>query len=378
MSIPNSYRALAATAFIALLAGCSGGSSSMAPTGTQASSMSKSHSMAIKSVKPFASEKANALWATRNPLGNLEHNQFVHVGNDKKSKGASEIFLSDNFTGNVDGYADVSPYAMNYQCAGCGGWGLSVNASTGDLAVGVIGGTVALYHVTGGVPAATPYNTCTLTDGGSAYGIAWDTTGGLYATNWPNAEIDHFPSASTAGCGTAAQIFQTNLAATYFVSDDASGLLAVGYNGTTDDVLLESIAPNGAETTLQTMGSLASGTGFPGGMDQNANGDVYVVNQYGLDYEFSNHGAGSLVGECNWGFDPNDYTNLALDTKQKTLWNSDINFGSGLLTYGESAKAKLKPAKKGVAKPCKGVFDTTPSQVSEEYLGVAVWPRGGV
>lgn len=368
MTISNSTRALAATAFIALLAGCSGGSQ-LSPTGTPGQAASSAH-RSTKSghvAQLFASKQANELVAQRGrPVMNLSNRGFSPL---KKSKG-SMVFASDNITGNVDVY-DGSTGAMISQCAGCGGWGVATARKGDKLAIGTFDNTVTTWTISGS--SITQTGTCTLSGGGEgADGVAWASNGGLYADNFPTNGVDEFSKASVAaGCGAPTKtVYTTNLEVVYYLATAKKTLLGEGYTSDLDVDLVSINAKTGSDTILQNNGNLSEGTGFPGGIDASSNQTVAVNNQYGSITTYSGGGSGSETGSCSWGFDPNDYTGIAFNAAQNGIWGANINFGgSPLVTYGEEDALPTSGA-------CSVQLDTSPTQANEEYLGIAVAPRG--
>jgi len=372
MTITNSTRALAATAFIALLAGCSGGSA-LAPSGTtaQGPTQSAAHVAMIKNgARPFASTKANAMWQTRGPIVNMQSRGFVPVQDDGKSpEGKSLIFASDNFTGNVDAYNE-STGALAYQCAGCGGWGVAVSKGHGNhLAVGTFGGEVTIWKV--GSHSISLISTLTESLAASGYnadGVTWDDKGGVYASDWPSNTVDYWNASAVAAGGAPTSSFQVSaLDAVYYLSwvKKPAQLEASGYDSSLNVDLV-----NATTDTIQNVdGNLSQGTGFPGGVDTDKSTNVYMNDQYGTITEYPNAGNQSASASCNWGFDPNDYTGIALGTAETSVWGADINFGSGLESYGQEDTLPLSGS-------CSATLNTSPAQVSEEYLGIASYKRG--
>jgi hypothetical protein len=367
MHVSDVTRALSATAVVALLAGCSGGTSALSPSGVSqsgptAQAAARKAALKGKTVSPFASKQATALMANHRPIVNLSSRGFSPI-DMKKSKGGF-VFASDNYTGNVDVY-DPTTGAMVSQCAGCGGWGVAVSHK-GELAIGTFDSTVTVWTVS--ASAITQIATCNQSSG-SADGVAWDSKGNLYGDNFPSNGIDTWSASSiSGGCGSpSSTVYTTNLLAVYYLGTQGKTLLADGYTDNDDVDLVSVNKSTGNDTILQTDGNLSQGTGFPGGIAVGTHKAVYLNNQYGTINEYSNGGKGSLVATCNWGFDPNDYTGISVG-KSGGIWGADINFGSGLYTYAEEDALPLGGGS------CNVLVDSSPEEVSEEYLGVAVYP----
>jgi hypothetical protein len=367
MHVSDVTRALSATAVVALLAGCSGGTSALSPSGVSQSgpTTQAAHKAALKgkTVSPFASKQATAMMANHRPIVNLSSRGFSPIA-DKKSSGGY-VFASDNFTGNVDVY-DPSTGAMVSQCAGCGGWGVAISKS-GLLAIGTFDSTVTVWTVS--ASAITQIATCNESSG-SADGVTFDNKGDLYGDNFPSNAIDYWSKSSiNSGCGSPnSTVYTTNLLAVYYLATTGKTLLADGYTDNDDVDLVSVNKKSGNDTILQVDGNLSQGTGFPGGIAVATKKNVYLDNQYGTINEYSNGGAGSQTATCSWGFDPNDYTGIAVG-KTGGVWGADINFGSGLYSYGEEDALPLGGGS------CSVTLDTSPAQVSEEYLGIAVYPK---
>jgi hypothetical protein len=374
--MPNflAARAFALAALVTLLAACSGNSalfapSTSAPGPTQAAAAR--HALLEKKISPFASKRATALFAAVKPLVNLSNRGFLPIGTKKPS--AAFVFASDNFTGNVDAY-DPASGALVSQCAGCGGWGLAVSPK-GTLAIGDFDGNVTLWTI--GANSLTKFATCTLSLGASGYaadGIAFDSKGNLYADDYPANAIDFWSKAAiAAGCGMPTRtVYTSNLQVIYYLATvKARTLLATGYDSGENVDLVSVNQKTGIDKILQTVGNLSQGTGFPGGVAVDNASNAYVNNQYGSITEYPNGGVGKQSDSCTWTFSPDDYTAIATNATGTALWAANINFGSSqLLTYAEEDTIPLGGA------ACSTIGDTTPAQLSEEYLGIAVYPAG--
>jgi len=373
MHISKSYAALAATAFAAILAGCSGGSQ-VAPSVGQGGG--------VQSVVKGHSPTIDIMGHLGNRLPVLSENKFSGPGIDATKP---VIFMSGNLTGNVYVFNEDKPTNPTKTCSGCGGWGLAVKPGLKPLlASGNTSGGVNIYTL----PSLTSVQTLALTGGGNAYGLCFDSKGGLWADNWPTGTIDHWTAPQTVGGGTHSSInVSGDATVVYYIACDTNDgkvkentLYAYGYNPNNSQLPVNVDAVNtttGAETAEFNAGSLAAGTGFPGGIAISAKDDLAVNDQYGTLYEAGTKepwkGSGS-VG-CTWGFNPNDWTTIAYDNTQKEIWGGDINFGSSTLME-IAVSAAASPIKSG---SCATGESGGPSTAisNDEPLGIAVYPNLG-
>jgi hypothetical protein len=167
-------------------------------------------------------------------------------------------------------------------------------------------------------------------------------------------------------------VYTSNLQVIYYLATvKARTLLATGYDSGENVDLVSVNQKTGIDKILQTVGNLSQGTGFPGGVAVDNASNAYVNNQYGSITEYPNGGVGKQSDSCTWTFSPDDYTAIATNATGTALWAANINFGSSqLLTYAEEDTIPLGGA------ACSTIGDTTPAQLSEEYLGIAVYPAG--
>jgi hypothetical protein len=379
---------LGAAAAIALLAGCSGGSqyapSATGGTGTTGTTSLSRHG--VNAAMPFASKVANDAFLHRS-ISRVGVGQVIINKKAKcKAKKRGLTFASSNVTLDLLVYCGAkgnghitSGQAAYKTITGVAGWGIAVHGNL--LAVGTEGGTVTTYTL----PGITNPHTLTLSHGVSgynAYGLAFDSAGGLYATNWPGGYLDYFktPSATspTPTCSTATAV---NTEAYYVSAHGSNSAVVYGINTNTslDDVDTEGLTnlSNGCsgitDAKIETFGQLAEGTGFPGGVVSNSTGELFVNNQYGTLYDDGAYPGGSVSSSCTWGFDPNDITNINMASNQASIWGSNINFAATLETYLESFKSSI-----GSGSCATGAVGGPTQQLSnDEFLGVASWPNAG-
>jgi hypothetical protein len=378
MQLSTSNIAVATTALVVSLAGCSGGSSQLDPAAEGGTTQS-----VVRLRAPAISVDGNP----GNRTAQLSENRFTGITASAKSY----LYASDNSTGNVDIFPEDHPTNPIGTCAGCGGWGLAVSPESSGhpalLAIGKIGGTVEIYNKLG--PSPVHLATLTLSGGSSvnSYGLCWARDGGLYADNWPTNAIDFYNHAKVIGGGAPTKTLKVSGGNTvvYYIACDNETiskqniLLSYGYNQNAgDNVEVDLVAQtNGAETLEQIVGNLSSGTGFPGGLAIDAKDDLVANDQYGTFYDLGNTEpwTGSPVASCKWGFNPNDLTSIVFDNAQDELWAGNLQF-----IGAEFAQSYAYPLiHKGNCKSPGSSGGPTTEQSGETggYLGVAVWPNKG-
>lgn len=384
--------AAAASAF----AGCTGSSaSSSIPAQTQsvhqsagAAHLYSFHGRTIAG--PFAGEKMNEQWAHRSVTPSMGNTVTYPPA---KCANTARLFGSDNATGSLDEFCEDAvtgkPNALVRTLAGAAGWGVAVQPMGKLLAVGKAGGTISVYA--SAINPTTPAATLTLSgqsSGTNAYGLCWDDKGGLYATNWPANTVDYFANALTSG-GPTSTITTTTVTEDYDLACDfdkretgtSGDLLVYGFNTNSrnvdSDVAIVTL-PSGPDTVVQTLGSLNTGNGFPGGLAMNAQDDLLANDQYGtlFDLGVKEPWNAAPAGSCSWGFNPNDLTNIAFDNTQKEVWAANDNFGgSSTVTYLQSNGGP--PLNGACVTPGESGGPTAPITGEGSYLGVAVYPNLG-
>jgi hypothetical protein len=305
------------------------------------------------------------------------------------------IFASDNTSLDLYLYCGPGPRpgvvapgaAPLRKLAGVAGWGLAVEPGGNKLAVGQSAGTIAIYAL----PAlGKPLATLKLRHGPSGYvpyGLGWDTSGGLYATEWPAGYLDYWPdpvSVQTPSCIYT----MTTMSSPYYVA--AHGTDSVDVYGINDftsagTVVLSNVvgltkpgcsSQQTTETQIATLGTVSAGTGFPGGIATNGHGDLVAGNQLGFLYDMGPYpGAAKPVSTCTWTAPANDYTALAFDARQTGLWLSNVDYGSSLASDAVDVGYPL-PAKGACVTPGPSGGPTL-RVTNAEFLSVAVWRNAG-
>ncbi len=253
------------------------------------------------------------------------------------------VFASDNASGNLDIFCGgrgvkIAANALPMQTIPrAAGWGLAVHGSM--LAVGQGNGTIALYkNLPSLVNAPEILNLANGPSGYNAYGLAFDQWGGLYASEWPGPYLDYWRDPK--GGGKPCEYESPDISEVYYVAAHSVSVDIYGFDGNTSDVdaVIDNVKGmrdcDPTERQITTLGSLADGDGFPGGIVTDKNGFLYANNQYGTLYSLGQYpGRFGQTGEkCSWGFDPNDVTNINVDSNQSGIWAANINFGNSPLT----------------------------------------------
>jgi hypothetical protein len=379
MRISQLFCALAAPAFAALLADCSGGGSQLAPAGSPSDS-------AMQSVARLRTPGIDLRGDLGNRLPQLTEGRFIGT----VAPSPSYLYASDYGSGNVDLFPEDGPFGTPSVCSGCGGFGLAVSTGSSPLlAMGTTTGTVKIFKLYGsGTPASPSYhNTLTLT-GGDALGICFDGSGGVYADDYPGNKIDHWTSA-LAGTGHTVIPAYGDVNEVFYIacdSESASSTKLYAYGLNTNDSSNPANVdlvhqPGGLETTETLVGTLSSTTGYPGGVAINDQDDLIVNDQY--TQTLYNMGttepwAGVATNGCTWGSTAPSLASVVWDdrnpAKPAEVW-------SGGLTPGDKAFAESFAAPIPSSGPCTTPGEsggpTTPQPNEVEYLGLAVYPNLG-
>jgi hypothetical protein len=375
----SSVALVATTAFATLLAGCSGGGSQPAPVVSHGAGTTQS----VARLRTPAIDLRGDLG---NRIPRLSENRFVGT----VAPGGPYLYASDNLVGELDEYTEDNPGSPIATCAGCAGWGLAVRPGLNPrLAVGKSGGTVEIYtNLASGNPAHT--STLKLSGGGEAFGICFDSAGGLWADNFSTATLDHFSAAKVNAAAGTFNPFPTWIAAGdvdvvfYLACDNGPGLgdnklYAYGYNSSNGNVNVDQVGSGGAEAVETLVGNVISGTAYPGGLAIAPNDRMVVNSQVGTLYNMGVvepwAGAVNPATSCTWGLNPNDVASIVWDNQipNKEVWGVDILSGSST-SDAESFKYPLGAG--GACAPGESGGPSTPLQ-GLEYLGVAVYPNAG-
>jgi hypothetical protein len=375
MQISKSYAALAATAFAAMLAGCSGSGSQLAPAASQGGTMQS----VVRVQNHLVPIDLRGHLGFRGPV--LTNNKFV--GN--VPGGPPWLYLSD-VGGNIYTYAEDNPSTFA-TCAGCGGWGLAVRpgpAAGSRLAAGTGNGTINIYTTTG-----TPAFKETLTTPSSTpvYGLCFDAKGGLWASGFGTANLYYYSAAKVNGVAGGAQtltkVMTLGEGENFFLACDAESklkgkentLYSYGINGSTGNAEVDQVnTGNGKQTLDNIYGSASSGTGYPGGLSISKTDDLVVYNQYGSLYDMGTVEPwnGALPTPCTVPFSAgNDILDIVWDNTQKEVWGSDY-----LFTVPATEGISLTPLNGGAA-CAPGESGGPTAGGGTEYQGVAVSPNTG-
>jgi hypothetical protein len=409
MRVSKCTSAIAAAAFVALLAVSSDASPSVAPgllSGSTAQVLGSGPMAAIpmplpgRTFDPFG-PSVTVGSATPDKGGRCQRGAPCKP-KCKKKKGVSPayIFASDNVTGNVYEYCeDIPPGTTTPQVTypGWGGWGLAISSATQRLAMAKKNGTISIYNVNaaGVLGAIGPAGKLHLgTPNAGALGLCFDSAGGLYATNYPTAEIDYFNNVEVGAL--AGNQFPT----TSWQAQDGSGNPFYGYylacdlenpgpdyvmvdgvdNGGNVDVA-EFVGPGIVTPTIsisQTLGPLASN--YPGGLTLNSNDNLVVSDTYAGDLidlgavEPWDNGGSDRVCLVP-GFPANAFLPISFDDEQNEIWAGNLMSVSS--NFNTDAVSNAYPF---LGSNCVIGQSGGPTAIipREEFFGIAVSPNTGV
>ena len=348
------YRALAATALVGLLAGCSGGSQ-LSPSGNiGADSASHQASLASK----FGGAGRNALIARINsdsrtagsygkPFLSAKFNLMVELNKNairasrrhfypfKKTKPNSTLlFVSDGTTEDIYVYSTATGDVIG-TVTGAGGGGIATNVK-GQLAAGTInpstdGGEINTYTVTS--DGATANNVTLTLSSGFPDGITYDAKGDIYASDFPSSNVDFFDAATVASGGSATKTYTLpDFEYVYYVQAFGNKIYVDG--DTSEGFGVGELTKKGDKVLINGIVDPVEDAGFPGGLAIDSKHNIIVNNQYGSISTYAKPYTGGPSAITEWGFDPNDVTGIALDLLQENVYGVDINFGgSSLVGY---------------------------------------------
>jgi len=402
--------ALAATSFVALLAGCSDGST-VAPRVFQASHVAMP---AISRNPAF-----NSLLLPRLPVGWSARSRatewaspdfFTHC--KKQSQPNAYLFANESISAKVYEYCENIPPSPNtpMRSFGPGGFGLTISpvaipAGGGVnelLAVGEYG-TISIYRVlgTGLTPLVPPASKLVLTNA-NAYpvGLCFDGTGGLYATEYPTNQLDYWTNAQVVGVlGAQAPVVAaltttggSNPApfyGTYLVCDFDQLSIPPGPPPAENIVMVDGFDSSGgvdvgkfvagpAPTVSVTFA--AGPGGFPGGMTLNKQ-DYLVFNNptpaANILFNLGPPDKWSVVNStCTYGTPGTTYyLPIVFDDTQREIWGGNsITAGSAVSTDAVSNYFPFG----GVCRPGESGGPTKVIPSLAQFIGIAVWKNTGV
>jgi hypothetical protein len=382
-------------AALLLIVGCGGSShdATQAMPGLGADTASSARASTGRVAMPFVSSLANDVFLHRPLIDNSVRGTIVRAGPKCKATQTGLTLASNNTTGALDVFCGamsgrrIANGAKPFETiGGIAGWGVAVHG--GRIAVGTSGigsspSTINLYTL----PTFTQRAVATLVHlGDNAYGVAFDQSGGLYATEWPDAYVDYWAGPSPHG-PPSCQWHTTVNKVDYFVAahdGPANSVVVYGIDGSgsygnVDTELVTNMSPSCGtppitDTLVQTFGKVLSGAAFPGGIVSDKAGELYVNNQYGTLYDDGPYPGGTISASCTWGYNPNDVTSIGMASNQHSIWATNLYFGGlKLQTFLESFKsADLSGS--CVKGPAGG---PTADVTNDEYFGVASWPDSG-
>jgi len=249
----------------------------------------------------------------------LQAHSIRHHGTSwlKRSTGSecNPIYLSDFASRQILVYDNSPPYQQIGSLTSSGGYGLGIAANQ----YAIFAGNASVDGIDEYAPCGAAVGLHLAGSGsGNAYGIAVDSYGTVYATEWPSNVIDVF-----AGNGLS---FRTssdpNMGVPYEIAIDGSNNVYLsGWSVGSSQQQIDKCAPG--VRLCSTFATIPSG--FPGGVAIDPNGNVIVNSQYGTIYTYSS--SGTLLSSFNYNNGSNSfaYTAIALDPTATQLWAANVN-----------------------------------------------------
>ncbi len=225
--------------------------------------------------------------------------------------------------------------ASCYTCGG--GYGAAADNGNSFFALGSTG-LVTIYRAT--AQTIEPVSTLTLTSG-SAMGLAFDSSGNLYATDWPSSCWDTFTAAAVASGGASSgQTCNVNFSSIYNLAtygtalyvagqDAASSALAIG----TTSKLLQDVQTDldGVNNGLCAAYSLS----YPGGVALTKDGRMVVNNALGCVTIYKPPYDRKAIRHFSWVAYNLSYSGIAIGKAQNHIWgagattiSTDIGFAT--------------------------------------------------
>lgn len=334
-----------------------------------------------------------------------------------RNSGPVDLFVSDGVTGNLYEYCEDIPPNLNtprLTRVGIAGWGLAVNPlAPQQLAVGkrnVAGqpGRIKIYNVLANGALAPPAGVSTLKLGkanANALGICFDSTGGLYATNYNTSEIDYFNAAAVAGPGvfnptTSWQMVDKNgnpffgyYLACDFEEPEMNNIVMVdgvdASNNVDVAVFMGPLVVPPVIAVSQTFGPFGvNGPNYPGGMTLNGHGptgadDHLVVSDTSAgvlvdlgSVEPWNNPSNNILCHVP-GFPANAYLPIVFDNRQDEIWAGNL-MPSGTVFNSDAVTTEypLPPSQSSCHPGQSG--GPTAVILNETFVGAAIWPNTGV
>jgi hypothetical protein len=363
MTITKS-RVLFVTVALALAAGCSG-SSQVAPSTAAPSSPAGEQSVNAQIAPGIYPAAAVA----HKLLGKSKRISWILPDKKCKKSCYDLVVASANTYYNLDIFNGAPSPSYIETVSGVAGWGVASygkdTLAWGSTAYGILVGNFSVSGSTLTLNETAQLTPSEFKKGYQALGIAYDRKGDLYGDDWPGACVDKWKKSTIAGySGTALPPDQTfcssQLVELYYLGIGKTAIYASGYDSS-ENSALDTIALNLSSEKITEDPINNPNGGFPGGVAVTKHNEVYVNDQLGTIYGFKN-GTGSANQSVNWGYDPNDYSDINLDSSQKNLWAANLNFGSGEIPQIEDNSVPLKSVQtEGANGP----------ESYEEYLGIA-------
>jgi hypothetical protein len=327
-------------------------------------------------VLPQAGRHVNALVAP-GAFGRIasQHMAVRHSGfgrnivvNPNGKNKAGCIYLSLNLSETINIYSSSAPYTLIGTLTSPNGYGWGVSDTKKNFYAGTYADTVDVYN-SNCTASMTPSQSLQGSGGGYPYGMDASKKYGVVASDWPNNIVDVWSGNNY----THSSFTDSNEPLVYFVAFDKSGnIWTVGYNSAESQEEVDECVGSGNSYTCTERIMIAGG--FPGGIQIDSKGNIYVNNQYGTLYSYTCSGNGpggcTQTGSFTYsnGTNPLDYTAIALDKKAQNLWGANIYYCSSSYGICGDAQSQSLPLNSAT------LNGNTPQVNNDEPLGIAVYP----
>lgn len=264
LAIPVGY-ALSAAATIALLAGCSGGGSQLAPTAGQVAGPGGGQQMS--SHRGFPAGRIVA--AIPNGQNVVPHPSKVKSWMSPQAKFIPIVYVSDFSNGVVQVFNQKgkNQAAVGVISGLSSPQGLWVQRATGDLYVVQSGAAVITGYHRGSTTSFISLNDSSV--GAEAVSVAFTPAGDGYVAHLGSNIISHYAPGATTPTDT---FTDTNASSTFFITADSTGELFITYFDTGGIGRVDEIV---AGTPTQLPITLS----FPGGIQLDKNENLLVDDQ---------------------------------------------------------------------------------------------------
>jgi hypothetical protein len=260
---------------------------------------------------------------------------------DKNKNGC--VYVSDNISGVITIYSGKAPYTEIGTLTSPSLYGWGVAAAPGKTGNVVYAGTysdrIDFYS-----PCSTATATGSVTGTGNyPYGMTVAPNGNLYAASWPSNTIDYWAAPVTSGEAPSSG-FDAYQSETYFVDADTNYTYVSGYASGLQNY--QSV--DRCSLTITSCTNLvAIPAAFPGGVQIDSKGNLYINDQYGTLFSFRCRPRGCTeTGTYTYsnGSNPLYYSAIALDATATNLWAANnYDCGSSSSSFCGDAQRQSLP-----------------------------------